>query len=83
LAGAGKHVRLTPHRETLIMIRKPKLSSECLEQLDTWVCAHRVLDSERGEFLAGLWVIVEDEIERAVRRERALLRERLQLPIPQ
>ncbi len=65
------------------MIRKPRLSSACLEQLDTWVGAHRSCDSEPGEFLAGLWVIVEDEVERSVGWELALLHERLRLPSPQ
>ncbi len=66
-----------------MMIKKPLLSNDCLEQLDTWVHAHGVLSCKQAEFLAGLWVIVEDELERTVGRELALVHERLRLPSPQ
>ncbi|MCI0459842.1 MAG: hypothetical protein L0Z62_23070 [Gemmataceae bacterium] len=65
------------------MLKQLKLSPQCLEQLDTWVRAHRSADLRHMEFLAGLWVIVEDEMERAVLRERGLLHERLQAPSSQ
>ena len=45
---------------------KPSLSYECIEQLHAWVHCNCPCALENGEFLPGLWAILEDEIERAV-----------------
>jgi hypothetical protein len=53
------------------MQKKPRLTRECLEQLHTWVHAHCPCALENDDFLPGLWVIIEDEVEQAVQRQAA------------
>ena len=53
------------------MKKKPRLSSECLEQLHTWIHANCPCALENDDFLPGLWVIVEEEVEEALRRRVA------------
>ena len=53
------------------MKKKPRLSRECLEQLHTWIYAHCPCALENDEFFPSLWVIVEDEVEQALRRRAA------------
>lgn len=51
--------------------RKP-ISGECVERLHVWVQSHCpcLLEEDDGEFMAGLFVIVEEEVIDALRKER-------------
>lgn len=55
-----------------------KLSYECVERLQTWVHANCPCALENDEFLPGLFVIVEMEVEDALKRQQALMFQHLQ-----
>jgi hypothetical protein len=59
---------------------KPRLSRECLEQLLTWIHANCPCALENDEFLPGLWVIIEEEVEQALRRRAAERMKQLETP---
>ncbi len=46
---------------------KRRVTYECAEQLHTWVYANCPCALENPEFLPGLIVVVEEEVERAIR----------------
>ena len=60
-----------------------KLTYDCIEQLHTWVQANCPCALENEEFLPGLYVIVEMEVETALQRQQARLFQQLQAPSPQ
>lgn len=56
------------------------ISYECIEQISQWVRAHCCLDLTQGvgrELLRGLFFIVEEEVRRALDKERARIRKSL------
>jgi len=57
-----------------------KLSYECVEQLHTWIHANCPCALENEEFLPGLHVIVEIEVETALKRQQSHLFQQLQSP---
>ena len=57
-----------------------KLSYECVEQLHTWIHANCPCALENEEFLPGLYVIVEMEVENALQRQQAQHFQHLQAP---
>ena len=57
-----------------------KLSYECVEQLHTWIKANCPCATENEEFLPGLYVIVEMEIETALKRQQSELFQHLRAP---
>ncbi len=59
------------------------LSYECIEQLHTWVHANCPCALENEEFLPGLHVIVEMEVQAALRRQQADRFQHLQTPTMQ
>lgn len=59
------------------------LSYECVEQLHTWIHANCPCVLENEEFLPGLFVIVELEVEAALKRQQAHTFQRLWIPSPQ
>lgn len=61
----------------------PQLSYECVEQLHTWIRANCPCAIENEEFLPGLFVIVEMEVEAALKRQQAQTFQRLWIPSPQ
>ncbi len=65
------------------MEKKPRLTPECVEHLHTWVHANCPCALENDEFLPGLWVIVEEEVEQALIAQRQQLLQRLQTPSQQ
>ena len=60
-----------------------KLSYECVEQLHAWIRANCPCALENEEFLPGLFVIVEMEVEAALKRQQSQRFQRLCLPSPQ
>ncbi len=67
------------------MSRKPRLSYECRERLGTWLRAHCPcsFDDPDREFYRGLMFICQEEVDRAIARERQRITQRLQRPSPQ
>jgi hypothetical protein len=67
------------------MSRKPMLSYECRERLETWLRAHCPcsFDDPDREFYRGLLFICQEEVDRAIARERQRTTQRLQRPSPQ
>lgn len=57
-----------------------KLSYECVEQLDAWIRANCPCALENEEFLPGLFVIVEMEVEAALKRQQSQRFQKLFLP---
>ena len=57
-----------------------KLSYECVEQLHTWIHANCPCALENKEFLPGLHVIVEMEVETALKRRQSQQYQNLQTP---
>lgn len=57
-----------------------KLSYECVEQLHTWIHANCPCALENKEFLPGLYVIVEIEVETALKHQQSLQFQNLQSP---
>ncbi len=49
------------------MPERPKISYECRDRLAGWVRLHCPCATENSEFLCGLRVIVERELEAAIR----------------
>jgi hypothetical protein len=64
---------------------KPRLSYECREELETWLRAHCPcsFDDPDREFYRGLLFICQEEVDRAIARERQRITQRLQRPSPQ
>ncbi len=60
-----------------------KLSYECVEQLHAWIRANCPCALENEEFLPGLFVIVEMEVETALKRQESQRFQSLILPSPQ
>ncbi len=60
-----------------------KLTFECVEQLHTWVRANCPCALQNEEFLPGLFVIVEMEVETALKRQQAQSFQKLWVPSPQ
>ena len=60
-----------------------KLSYECVEQLHAWIRANCPCALENEEFLPGLFVIVEMEVEAASKRQQSQRFQKLCLPSPQ
>ena len=60
-----------------------KLSYECVEQLHAWIRANCPCALENEEFLPGLFVIVEMEVEAASKRQQSQRFQQLFLPSPQ
>ena len=60
--------------------RAVKLTYECVEQLECWIRANCPCALENDEFLPGLHVIVEMEVETALQRQQATLLKRLRAP---
>ena len=56
------------------------LSYECVEQLHTWINANCPCALENEEFLPGLYVIVEMEVETALKRQQSQQFQNLQTP---
>ena len=56
------------------------LSYECVEQLQTWIHANCPCALENEEFLPGLYVIVEMEVETALKRQQSQQFQNLQAP---
>lgn len=56
-----------------------KMSDECLEQLHAWIRANCPCAMENEEFLPGLFVIVEMEVEAALRRQQIQSFEKLRM----
>ena len=59
------------------------LSYECVEQLHTWIHANCPCALENDDFLPGLYVIVEMEVESALNRQQGQLFQRLRAPSQQ
>ena len=57
-----------------------KLSYECVEQLHAWIRANCPCALENEEFLPGLFVIVEMEVEAALKRQQSQCFQKLFLP---
>lgn len=57
-----------------------KLSYECVEQLHAWIRANCPCALENAEFLAGLFVIVEMEVDAALKRQQSQRFQKLFLP---
>lgn len=57
-----------------------KLSYECIEQLHTWIKANCPCATENEEFLPGLYVIVEMEVESALKRQQSQLFQQFRAP---
>ena len=57
-----------------------KLSYECVEQLHAWIRANCPCALENEEFLPGLFVIVEMEVEAALKRQQSQRFQELFLP---
>ena len=57
-----------------------KLTYECVEQLHTWIHANCPCALENEEFLPGLYVIVEMEVETALKRQQSQQFQNLQTP---
>ena len=57
-----------------------KLSYECVEQLHTWIMANCPCATENEEFLPGLYVIVEMEVETALQCQQSDRFQQLQSP---
>jgi hypothetical protein len=62
------------------MQKKPRLSRECLERVHTWIHANCPCALENDEFLPGLWVIIEEEVEQALGRLSAERWKQLESP---
>ena len=60
-----------------------KLSYECVEQLHTWIRANCPCALENEEFLPVLFVIVEMEVEAALKGQQSQRFQKLCLPSPQ
>ena len=60
-----------------------KLSYECVEQLHAWIRANCPCALENEEFLPGLFVIVEMEVEAALKRQQSQRFQELFLSSPQ
>ena len=59
------------------------LSYECVEQLHAWVRANCPCAMENQEFMSGLFVICEMEVEAALKRQQARHFQQLCNPNPQ
>lgn len=57
-----------------------KLSHECVQQLHTWINANCPCATENEEFLPGIYVIVEMEVETALKRQQSEFFQPLQSP---
>ena len=57
------------------MTPKRIVSEECIQELLQWIRAECPIAFEIGEFMPGLFVIIDDEVRCAVRKERARLHE--------
>lgn len=55
-----------------------KLSYECVEHLQTWIHANCPCALDNDEFLPGLFVIVEMEVEDALKRQQSIMFQQLQ-----
>ena len=58
----------------------PRISNECLEHLHTWILAHCPCALEQKDFLAGLEVIIEEELLQALQAERQTLLTKISIP---
>ena len=57
-----------------------KLSYECVEQLHAWIRSNCPCALENEKFLPGLFVIVEMEVEAALKRQQSQRFQKLFLP---
>jgi hypothetical protein len=66
-------------------MKKLTLSYECREQMETWLRAHCpcAFDDPEREFYRGLLIICQEEVNRAIGRERAKVAERIRKPSDQ
>jgi hypothetical protein len=66
-------------------MKKLTLSYDCREQMEAWLRAHCpcAFDDPGREFYRGLLVICQEEVNRAIAKERAKVAERIRKPSDQ
>src|SRR4051812_29648137 len=68
---ANRHTKGSYNHEFLHGATNDQASYKCAEQVHTWIYANRPCALDNKEFLSGLYVIIEMEVEQALRRQRA------------
>lgn len=64
-------------------MKKGMISHEGVDMLAQWVCHHLAIEMTAKEFVLGILVIMDDEVRRAVERERQRWSKRMENPCPQ